>query len=128
MVADRERSGGRRRFGDEGEQMVAERLERSGYRVLERNVRFRRGELDIVAEKDGVLCFVEVRRRATGAWGDPSATVSGPKQRKVVRAAMGFLARHGLFERMIRFDVASVVGCGRDAVVEYLPAAFDAGC
>lgn len=128
MVATAAGPGGRRAFGDQGEQLVVELLEREGYRVLERNVRFRQGELDIVAEKDDVLCFVEVRRRSTGVWGDPSATVSCAKQRKVVRAAMGFLSRHRLWERMIRFDVASVVGRGSDAVVEYLPAAFDAGC
>ncbi len=118
----------RRRFGDAGEQLVVEHLQREGYDILERNAACRQGELDIVAERDGVLCFVEVRRRATGTWGDPAATVSFAKQRKVVRAAMVFLERRRLFEREMRFDVASVVGRGPDAHLEYIPAAFDAGC
>jgi putative endonuclease len=117
----------KRAFGDEGEDLAAEHLERHGYTVLERNVRFRYGELDIVAEKDGVVCFVEVRRRASAVWGDPSATVSGPKQRRVVRAAMGWLQRHRVGDKGLRFDVASVVGRGRGATVELIENAFDAG-
>ncbi len=117
----------RQELGGRSEQLVAEALERDGYTVLERNVRSRMGELDIVAEKGEVLCFVEVRSRSTDAQGDPALTVSRAKQRKVVLAAMAWLQRQRLFEREIRFDVASVVGRGQDARVELIPNAFDAG-
>lgn len=114
-------------FGGAAEQLVVEHLEREGWRVRDRNVLCRRGELDVVAEKGPVLAFVEVRMRSTAAWGDPSQTVTFAKQRKVVRAATEYCQRHRLFARVIRFDVASVVGRGRDGVVEYIPDAFDAG-
>lgn len=117
----------RQELGGRSEQLVAEALERDGYTVRERNVRCRFGELDIVAEKDALLCFVEVRSRSTDAQGDPALTVSRAKQRKVVLSAMEWLQRHRLFEREIRFDVASVVGRGKDAQVELIPGAFDAG-
>jgi putative endonuclease len=116
----------RRAFGSEGEQLVAEHLERSGWTVRDRNVLCRHGELDVVAEKGDVLAFVEVRMRSTAAWGDPSQTVSRAKQRKVVLAATEYCQRHRLFQRVIRFDVASVVGRGRAGHVELIEDAFEA--
>jgi putative endonuclease len=117
----------KRQTGDHAEELVCALLTREGYQVRERNAACRYGEVDIIAEKDEVLCFVEVRCRSTDAQGAPALTVSWAKQRKVVRAAMAWLQRHRLFERMIRFDVAQVVGRGKDAQVELIPNAFDAG-
>lgn len=116
----------RKQFGDLGESLVAEQLVRAGYRIRDRNVQCRRGELDIVAERGALLCFVEVRMRSTSVWGDPSLTVSREKQRKVIYSAMEYLQRHRLSGRLIRFDVASVVGRGRAGVVELIPNAFEA--
>lgn len=117
----------RRKSGDAAEQLVVEHLEREGWTIRDRNVLCRRGELDVVAEKGPVLAFVEVRMRSTAAWGDPSMTVTGSKQRKVVLAAHEYCQRHRLFARVIRFDVASVVGRGREGQVELIPDAFEAG-
>jgi len=117
----------RRAVGDAAEQLAVEYLEREGYVIRDRNVVCRRGELDVVAEKGAVLAFVEVRMRATAVWGDPSMTVTHSKQRKVVLAAHEYCQRHRLFARVIRFDVASVVGRGREGHVEYIADAFEAG-
>ena len=117
----------RRGFGDEAEGAAARHLEALGYTLLDRNYQCRQGELDIVAEHDGCLCFVEVRMRSTAAWGDPSHTVSFAKQRRVVKAALRYLHEHRVRERAIRFDVISVLGRGAAAKVEHIPNAFDAG-
>ena len=117
----------RRSVGDEAEALVVEHYERSGWRVRDRNVLSRRGEVDIVAERHHQLAFVEVRMRATDLWGDPSLTVGRSKQRKVILAALQYLQRHRLMERAIQFDVASVVGRGRAGRVEIIPDAFEAG-
>ncbi|HLL54466.1 MAG TPA: YraN family protein [Myxococcaceae bacterium] len=117
----------RRARGNEAEEAAVRLLEANGYRVRERNFRCRHGELDVVAEKGDTLCFVEVRMRATAVWGDPSLTVSRGKQRKVVNAALHYLAARRLKDRMIRFDVISVVGQGGRARLEHIPDAFDAG-
>lgn len=119
--------GERQEFGKEAEDAAVCHLEKLGYRVRDRNVYFRQGELDVVAERDQTLCFVEVRMRSTAAWGDPSHTVDGAKRRRVVKAALHYLQRYGLFEREIRFDVISVVGRGRELQLEHIPNAFDAG-
>ncbi len=117
----------RRAYGNEAEGRAVELLERSGYTVVDRNFSCRWGEVDIVAEKGELLCFVEVRMRSSAAWGDPSLTVMGPKQRKVVKTALHYMLRLRLSGRMMRFDVISVVGRGPDAVLEHIPDAFDAG-
>jgi putative endonuclease len=117
----------RRAYGREAEQAAVCQLESQGYRVRDRNVLCRHGEIDVVVEKDDLICFVEVRMRSHAGWGDPAHTVSFAKQRKVVRAALHYLFRHDLANRMIRFDVVTVVGRGVAAKVEHIPNAFDAG-
>jgi putative endonuclease len=119
--------GAKRLLGNEAEETAVAVLRREGYVILARNFSCRFGELDIVAERDRTVCFVEVRMRSCAAWGDPSQTVSYVKQRRVVKAAIHYLFRYDLKDRMIRFDVVSVVGRGERAVVEHLPNAFDAG-
>lgn len=117
----------RRGFGIQGEDDTARFLEARGYSIRARNFRCRYGELDVIAEKDDTLCFVEVRMRSTAIWGDPSDTVSGAKQRRLVKTALHYILAHGMKGKMIRFDVVSIVGRGKDAVMEHLPNAFDAG-
>src|SRR5262245_44640097 len=117
----------RRVFGQEAEVAAVKHLEAQGYVVSARNFVCRFGELDIVAEKDETVAFVEVRMRSHAAWGDPAHTVSFKKQRRVVKAALHYLFEHDLRDRMVRFDVVTVVGRGEKAQVEHLPGAFDAG-
>ncbi|MGQ0506769.1 MAG: YraN family protein [Myxococcaceae bacterium] len=119
--------GARRMLGDAAEDAAVEYLTRQGYRIRARNFLCRYGELDIVAQRGDICCFVEVRMRSTAAWGDPSQTVSFGKQRRVVKAALHYLFRHDLHDFALRFDVISVVGHGRDAKVDHIPNAFDAG-
>jgi putative endonuclease len=116
----------KKKRGNQGEQLVVEFLEREGYQILDRNVSCRMGELDVVAEKGPLLAFVEVRMRSSAVWGDPSTTVTREKQRKVISAATQYCQQRQLFQRSIRFDVASVVGRGRFGVVEYIADAFEA--
>ena len=118
----------RRAFGDRGEGLAVALLEREGYEILERNVACRLGEVDIIAVKDAVHCFVEVRSRANDVTGDPAESVLFRKQRKVVKSAIVWLQRQRLLDRVaVRFDVVSVVGRGPNARVEHIPNAFDAG-
>jgi putative endonuclease len=116
----------RKAYGDAAEQLVVEHLEREGYRVRDRNVHCRYGELDVVAERGDVLAIVEVRMRSSALHGEPSESVMIRKQRKVVKAAVEYCQRHRLFERVIRFDVASVLGRGREGAVDYIEDAFQA--
>lgn len=117
----------RQRYGTLAEDAAAQLLIALGYRIRHRNFRCRYGELDIVAERGDTVCFVEVRMWSSGTFGDPALTVSRTKQRKVVRAALHYQFAFDLRNKMVRFDVISVVGRGEDAQVDHLPNAFDAG-
>lgn len=117
----------RARAGKEGEALAEAHLIREGYEILARNFSCRYGELDLVVGRAELIVIVEVRLRSSAVWGDPAHTISRAKQRRVVKATLHFLRAHGLFDRMIRFDVISIVGRGRAAALEHLPAAFDAG-
>ena len=99
----------RSKLGAAGERAAEALLAAKGYRIVARNHRCRRGEVDLVAEKGELLVFVEVRTRATAAFGGPEETVSWQKQQRVVLAARDFLARWHGPERGARFDVIAVV-------------------
>lgn len=108
------------------ERFVAEGLEREGWRILARNWRASGGELDLVAERDGALRFVEVKARDPEDDGGFDAV--GPlKQRKLVRAAEEWLAAHGPPEREAAFLVAVVTLSSGGWTVEWIDDAFDAG-
>lgn len=108
-----------------GEDLAARYLARRGWRILGRNVRCgRTGEIDIVAERGGILAFVEVKTRSSGRFGTPGEAVTWRKQARI-RA----LARHYLMTRRpraaaIRFDVVEVRSGGTGPAVTHLEGAF----
>jgi len=95
--------------GQRAEQLAAEFLERAGYRILERNYRCRLGEIDLVAEDKGVLCFVEVRSLASADHGHPFETIDAGKRGRLIRAVRHYLSRRGGGEREMRFDAVAVL-------------------
>ncbi len=97
-----------RRIGEAGEQAAAEFLRSLGYRIIARNVRFRAGEIDLVARDGGVLVFVEVKTRRGRGFGSPGEAVTVAKQRRLIRLASLYLARLGGEPPPCRFDVVSV--------------------
>jgi putative endonuclease len=97
------------RFGALGEDAAVALLRSKGFRIVVRNHRCARGEVDVVAEKGDVLAFVEVRTRATATFGGPEETVNARKQRRVIAAARDFLAQRRGPARAARFDVIAVV-------------------
>jgi putative endonuclease len=95
--------------------------------IVDRNYRYRGGELDLVARDGETLVFVEVRGRRTAAFGAPFETVGREKQRRVARAAEHWLVSHGLTRAFARFDVVSVVCApGQPPAVEVIVNAFEA--
>ncbi|NTV98914.1 MAG: YraN family protein [Chlorobiaceae bacterium] len=97
-----------RTLGPLGEKAAADYLRKKGYRILERNYRFRRNEIDIIATDRGTLCFIEVKTRSTGEKGDPLEAVTPEKQKEIIKAAKAYLAASGNMERECRFDVIAL--------------------
>ncbi len=121
-VADQRRS-----IGQAAEDTAAAFLERAGLSIVERNVRFREGEIDLVGRDGDVVVFVEVKCRQA-RWGEgPGDAVEWWKRRRLVRLAQHYLKLHRLEDARCRFDVVAVtVEDGGTTRVRHLPAAFDA--
>ncbi len=89
-------SGYRQRVGAWGESAAATHLEMEGYTILARNQRTPYGEIDILAEKDGFLHFIEVKARTTNTFGPPEIAITPRKQEHMRAAAEYYAAEHGI--------------------------------
>ena len=91
--------------GQRGEEIAAQLLVDAGFRLVSRNWRHGRGELDLVAiDTDGTVVFVEVKS-ARGIWaGDPGEWITPAKQVRLAKLALAWLVRHESTHRMVRFD------------------------
>ena len=92
-------------LGREAEATAERFLRRKGYTILDRNIRFGRGELDIVARIGEMLIFVEVKARSTAHYGGASHAVTARKERQLIHLAAQYLAHHHLKQHPCRFDV-----------------------
>lgn len=116
----------RQSLGILGEDLACAELRRRGYEILDRRYRTRFGEIDIIAREGGYTVFVEVKAREGEEFGGGAAAVTGWKQRRVVQMAIDYIARHGLHDRPVRFDVVVVNVAAAAADVEVYRHAFDA--
>ena len=101
-------SDARRMLGQHGETLAAQRLQSLGYFLRERNWRCPVGELDIVAEKEGVLVFVEVRTRRGDRFGTPEESITPTKRAKLLEVAQTYLEEHAAEDCNWRIDVVAV--------------------
>jgi putative endonuclease len=108
------------KLGARGEELAALWYRDQGYTVVERNWRCRSGEIDLVASREAVIVFCEVKTRSSRRYGHPAEAVTVSKQRRIRRLAMTWLAGRERWYDEIRFDVAEVVG----SEVRVLEAAF----
>ncbi len=111
-----------RNTGIRGEEYVCEKLAERGFRILDRNVREKFAEIDIIAEDGDTLCFIEVRTRQDAILGHPAETIGPSKQRSIRRAAEAYLMRRRIKPRPMRFDVATIVWCSME--FQYIENAF----
>lgn len=120
----------RQKMGQQAEDLIARRLDETGWKILARNARTRHGELDIVGLDNRTLVFVEVKAGRLGANFGPERPILaiGPrKQRQVRRLAAAWMAAHRdlPFYAEIRFDAIGVTfdrGCAVD--IEHIQNAF----
>lgn len=113
-----------RQWGKQAENIVCDYLIAKGYTVRERNFKpiTSRSEIDIIAQKDDILIFVEVKAR-TDRQVDPAEAMTADKIRNVVRGANTYLQMQD-YDFFYRFDVAAVSGDVDDYTLDYLEDAF----
>jgi putative endonuclease len=108
-----------------GEDLAAGFLESHGWRILARNVRYgRAGEIDIVAERAGIVAFVEVKTRRSDRFGTPGEAVTWRKQQRIRALARTYLSRAKPRANAVRFDVVEVRANGTAPDVTHLENAF----
>jgi len=119
--------------GKRGEDLAAEYLEARGYRVLERNYRFLRAEVDLICflpyegyEVGGELIFVEVKARKSATFGYPEGAVGRDKRKNLLKAARAFLYERKMEGATCRFDVVAITGTGAGMDLEHIENAFTA--
>ena len=116
----------KREIGSAGEDAVCDFLIKNGYAIRDRNFTGRGGEIDIVAEKNGVIAFVEVKLRREGALVSGEEAVTSAKKRHLIYAAERYLMQLGE-DKCSRFDVAAVeVKRNGRLSLKYYVSAFDA--
>jgi putative endonuclease len=116
----------RRTTAVKGEEEAARFLQRCGYAILDKNVRTRVGEIDLVAREGKTLVFVEVKTRKDLAADPPQAAVNTRKQNRLGKLAHGYLKAKRLREVPCRFDVVSVIvnDDGGVKAIRHIPNAF----
>ena len=103
----------RQGLGARGEQLAAQHLEDEGYTILEANWRCAAGELDIIAQEDETLAFVEVRTRRGRRGPTPEQSMTPANQAKLVELARAYLQEHDLTAVQWRIDFVAVEMDGR---------------
>lgn len=111
----------KRKTGTAYEKKAAAYLKDRGYRILEKNYRCPLGEIDLIAEENGYLVFVEVKYRRTSGLGTGEEAVNSRKQRRIVSTAKWYLMEHRV-QRRCRFDVVAING----TEIAVIQNAFDA--
>ena len=95
-------------LGRQGEDLAADFLRRRGMRIVDRRVRYRRGELDIVARDGAEWVFVEVKTRSSGRMGVAAEAFTGRKLGSLARAAREYIDIHDLHHEPIRCDLVAI--------------------
>jgi putative endonuclease len=99
------------KVGNEGEEMAVELLTSKGYEIIERNYRYGKGEIDIIAKdtRNNFLVFVEVKSRRNLEFGEPEYSVTKNKIRQVKKIAEAYLYENEISEINCRFDVVAIL-------------------
>ena len=98
----------KREVGDFGEEIIAQYLEKNGYRILDSNYSKPFGEIDIIAIKDYLIAFVEVKTRKSDAFAYAAEAVDFYKQQRIRRASQSYLMENNMTDFLMTFDIAEV--------------------
>lgn len=95
-------------IGKIGEEMAVQFLSKNGYNILDKNIKAPFGEIDIIAEKDNCVCFVEVKSRKTEKYGLPEEAITQVKKNKIIKVAQFYIKKKHIKHKLFRFDVISI--------------------
>jgi putative endonuclease len=107
--------------GNYGEDLAAEYLEEKGYKIRKRNFYFgKTGEIDIIAEKDGELVFIEVKYRTNRSFGEPLESITPKKANTLRRTAEGYLYVNDIYDQACRIDIIVIDKRGNKPQIQHI--------
>ena len=110
-------------YGAAAEQAAARFLQQKGYTILAANYRSKKAEIDLIARKNNLLVFVEVKARANATYGWPEQAVTPRKQELLLAAAQTYIEEAN-WQHDARFDIISIIGSGPRQEVLHIEDAF----
>lgn len=110
-------------LGKKGEQLAVDFLVENGYHIVERNYRFNKAEVDIIAQKKDILAIIEVKTRSTVDFGNPQDFVKPKQIKNLVKAVDEYVTVNSL-DVEVRFDIIAIVKEKKEFKIEHLEDAF----
>jgi putative endonuclease len=110
-------------IGEKGEEIAKEHLLANGYKIKTCNWRYRKHEIDIIAEKNNLLVVVEVKTRTNEYFESPKEAVTKKKQKFIIHATQAYIEEFDL-NLEVRFDVISVILKNNETKIEHIEDAF----
>ena len=110
-------------LGKKGEQLAVNFLLESNYIIIERNYRFDKAEVDIIARKNNTLAIIEVKTRSSSDFGNPQDFVKPKQIKNLVKAVDQYVVKNNL-DLDIRFDIIAITKKGKTYNIEHLENAF----
>ncbi len=110
-------------LGELGEEIATQFLLQKNYKILDRNWRWRKKELDIIALDNDFLVFIEVKTRKFGSLENPKDAVTKKKQKFIIEGANAYIEAKNI-EKEVRLDIISVLVKGKEHIIEHIEDAF----
>jgi putative endonuclease len=110
-------------LGRKGEQVAIDYLIKKGYDIVEKNYRFQKAEIDIIAQKNNTLVCVEVKTRSTDYFGNPQDFIDVKKIKLLVKAMDYYVIENDL-DIEVRFDIIAIINQNNQFKIEHLKDAF----
>ncbi|MHA7055753.1 YraN family protein [Aquimarina sp. M1] len=110
-------------LGKEGEKLAVDFLKKHGYTILEKNYRYQKAEIDIIAQKGNIIIVAEVKTRSTPEFGDPQDFVKPKQIQLLVKAIDHYIVENDL-DVEVRFDIVAIIKNKLGTKIEHLEDAF----
>ena len=110
-------------LGKKGEQLAVDFLLKNDYQILEKNYRYLKAEVDIIAKKKDTVIAVEVKTRTSDYFGNPQDFVN-PKKIKLLVAAMDYYVVQQDLDVEVRFDIIAIITNFKHTKIEHIEDAF----
>jgi putative endonuclease len=110
-------------LGQKGEDLATDHLKKAGFKILSRNWKWGKHEIDIIADNKDIIVFVEVKTRSDDFQMHPVTAVTTEKQKSIIFAADGYLQKFNI-NKESRFDVITVIKSGESYQIDHIEGAF----